>query len=177
MFFIPQECGDLTVAFLCWPGFVLNRRESQWGGGSGPGPSGLPLPPHQPPWLEASTFYHNELNVELRLELRCQPTGEPRRAEQGSGAFPETEDLPSAGLSLAGWGVLSKSSHHFRLQSPSSVRQRARCPVVRCLGKSAPSLRLPFLRPLILTGQVLMVVFGHVQGIGTKDGTPSVALG
>lgn len=98
MFFIPQECGDLTVAFLCWPGFVLNRRESQWGGGSGPGPSGLPLPPHQPPWLEASTFHHhNELKVELRLELRCQPTGaETHIRVKGSSEKQKTRPPPGS---------------------------------------------------------------------------------
>lgn len=57
MFFIHQECSDLTMAFLCWPGFVLSRRERDFIWGS-------VLPVHVP--SVPLSFLHGSMWTEAR---------------------------------------------------------------------------------------------------------------
>ena len=81
MLFIPQECSDLTMAFLCRLGFVLSRRDRDSVGGLVPSCSQTFSSPFFPSWATADRsqelwFHCNEAKMETGLEPRFQQTME-----------------------------------------------------------------------------------------------------
>lgn len=121
MLFIPQECSDLTVTFLCWLGDMLSRRERDLGLGLRDCRS------HSPPYalLPLSTVVGgsqelrhqgNEPTMELRSQRKVERDTWSRKIKGARTGMPI-----STWLSLAVCEIPFKSCHRFRFQFFSSA--------------------------------------------------------
>lgn len=117
-FCISQECGDLTVAFLSWLGFMLSRREGELGPElcacafrtAWSRTSVLHTPPSPLTTAVAWNYgYGSVLSGKSAdsAELEVPTDQEARRLERQDQGRAGDEDLVSALLSPAGCGVHS----------------------------------------------------------------------
>lgn len=113
MLFIPQECSDLTVTFLCWLRGMLSRKERDLGLGLRDCQSNSPLYALLP--LSTAVGGNQELHCqgnELTMELQSQEKVEQdTRSRKIKGA--RTGMPISTWLSVAVCEIPFKSCHRF----------------------------------------------------------------